>query len=326
MAGGPSHRDRGELRGVESARAKSPRRRSTPPVPVKQKLALPRKRALRDGVLAAFSRVLGVARRAARAAPGDPVRAVHEFRKSIRRARALVSLLSPALGKRAAGGFVRALRRAFRETGALRDADILLATLRDLPPHPSEEPARAAAQEVLSARERESPGPEETAQILEGSARALRPLPAALEVVLPELFSTGDLERGLARSERRVRRALARALETQTEEDFHEWRKRVKELRYQIELLAAGSGKELKAREKELGNLAEELGQVTDVIVLRRELERLQAEESIPASPEWLALLRDLVRKRVEDLLSRGDKLFADAPRRFARRVLAERG
>jgi CHAD domain-containing protein len=145
-------------------------------------------------------------------------------------------------------------------------------------------------------------------------------------VVLPELFSTGDLERGLARSERRVRRALARALETQTEEDFHEWRKRVKELRYQIELLAAGSGKELKAREKELGNLAEELGQVTDVIVLRRELERLQAEESIPASPEWLALLRDLVRKRVEDLLSRGDKLFADAPRRFARRVLAERG
>ena len=51
---------------------------------------------LREGLLSAFSGILLVARRHATAASVDPKRALHDFRKSIRRARSVVALLRPA--------------------------------------------------------------------------------------------------------------------------------------------------------------------------------------------------------------------------------------
>jgi CHAD domain-containing protein len=123
-----------------------------------------------------------------------------------------------------------------------------------------------------------------------------------------------------------VRRSLRRAVASRADVDFHEWRKRVKELRYQVELLAAGASVELKTREKALGKLAEELGKVTDALVLLRELERLEEDGAIPPGAAWLDRIRLLIREQSDTLLSGGTELFADAPRRFARRVLAERG
>jgi len=275
-------------------------------------------------MLLAFSRILGAARRAARGAAADPVAAVHEYRKSLRRARALIAVLSPSLGKKATRGFVRRLRAAFRPTSALRDADVLLATLRAVPAAAEDDLERHAIEVALELEQRRSLA--ETAEVLAPGVRSLATLPGALEVTLDPEFSTRDLERGFARSRRRERRALERARETQADEDLHAWRKRVKELRYQVELLASTGSRELKKREKALGELAQELGDVTDLILLEREIARRERSGEIPATPGLRDRIQKIARARSPKIRERGESLFEDSPRLFARQVIAERG
>lgn len=287
------------------------------------KLRLPRRRPLRQGVLSAFSMVLAAARRAARGAAVDPVGAVHEYRKSLRRARAVIALLSVSLGKTATKGFVRRLQSAFRVTSALRDADVLPATLRSLPARAEDDPARHAVElalELEQGRARRS-----TSETLAGGLRSLAALPRALEVTLEPEFSAHDLERGLARSRRRERRALERARRTGTAEDLHDWRRRVKELRYQVELLASTGSLELEKRDRALGELARELGEVTDLILLAREIGRREREGEILAAA-LLDRIERTVRERSPGILERGWTLFEENPKLFARQVIGERG
>jgi CHAD domain-containing protein len=272
-------------------------------------------------MLRAFQSILAVNRRAAASAATHPVGAVHEFRKSIRRARATVELLRPALGGRAADGLVLALKKAFAETGSLRDADILLAALASLgEPDITTEALEAALKADLADR----PGPAQTAELLRGGAAGLRPLPGVLDVVLPADYSLGDLHKGLARTQRRARQAHSRALESYNQENFHRWRRRMKDLRYQVELLASGGSKALRHMEKELGRLAQDIGDTTDLFVLGREVEARAA--GLPDAAALAERIRRVSEDTARQLLSRGKELLAQAPRRFADRVLSERG
>jgi len=290
--------------------------------PAGRKLAMRRSATLRESVLLAFTRTLRYARAVARRAPQEPEESVHEYRKSVRRARAVVSLLRPALGRKTAAAFSRELRRAFAETGSLRDADVLLASLRLVPP--GNDPER---KEIESALERESRGGGEAAvRALEKGSEILKPLPQALRVVLPDTFSMEDLDRGLSRSARRVHATLERALETRTDADFHEWRKRVKELRYQVEMLASSGSPALRKREKKLSALAEDLGETTDLILLEAALHARIARGEIPDAPGLTGSIHSTIAERSGELLARGREMFASSPGDFAREVLAERG
>ena len=304
--------------GDPDARAK-PAHRKAP-----GKLRLPRRRPLRAGVVTAFARVLGAARRVARGSADDSVSAVHEYRKSLRRARAVVALLRPALGERAERGIRRKLRESFEVTGAFRDADVLQSTLSALPPVPEDDLARHAIAVSFELDQRRSR--RDASEALARGLASVAALPAVLDTCLDPTFSAHDLERGLTRLRRRERRALAQARESRRVEDFHEWRKRLKELRYAIELVASGATHELQAREKALGNLARDLGNVTDLTVLAGEIERRRDEGVIPAAPHLLATIGGLAAGKSAELLDRGANLFEDDPKTFARQVLAERG
>ena len=290
--------------------------------PAGRKLAMRRRTPLRESILRAFARTVGYARSVARRAASEPETAVHEYRKSIRRARAVIALLRPALGRKAASGVERELRRAFAETGALRDADVLLATLGRVT---EDDPARSTIEEALR-RERTAEDPGEAARALAAGHKILHPLPDALRVTLPDSFSMGELERGLMRSARRVHKTLARAARSGLDADFHEWRKRVKELRYQVELLASSGSAALRKREKDLSDLAEGLGETTDLILLEAALARRTSRGEIPDAPALAGALRATIADRSQVLIARGQKTFAEAPADFARHVLAERG
>lgn len=289
--------------------------------PAGRKLAMRRATTLRESVLLAFARTIRYARAAARRAAAEPEESVHEYRKSIRRCRAVVSLLRPALGTKAARSFSRELRRAFAETGALRDADVLLASLKLVP---SDDPALPEIEAQLR-REGRSDGDDAVRALAKGS-EILKPLPDSLRVVLPETFSMDDLDRGLTRSARRVKATLERAIETRTDADFHEWRKRVKELRYQVEMLASSGSPALKKREKKLDALAEELGEATDLILLESALGRRASRGEIPDAPALTGAIHSSIADRSRQLLARGREMFAESPGDFAREVLAERG
>ena len=282
---------------------------------------MPRGVPLREGLLVAFGRILSHARACARRAAEEPVESVHEFRKSVRRARALVSLVRPSLGKSAAHGIAAELRRAFAETGPLRDADILLVTLRSIE---ADDPHRGAVEEVLE-RERLRDGASAAAALRTGS-KILQPLPGALRVTLRRDFAMDDLARGIARGYRRSQDALIRAAETRLLIDLHEWRKRVKELRYEIELLASSGSPESRQREKKLSALAEELGRVTDLVVLLAALGEREKAGAIPRAETLLEAIRADIGSSSQNLIARGEELFAEPPASFARQVLAERG
>lgn len=287
----------------------------------RRRLKAPRGVPLREAMLSAFTAIIATARGTVRHVALEPEEALHDFRKSVRRARALVSLLRPALGRTAATGLSGELRAAFQATGALRDADILIATLQSVA---SDDPSRPIVERAL-AQEQSRDGAR-AGEALAAGSRLLRPLPDVLRVTLPQAFSMDDLARGLARSSRRVRATLAQAVEAGTSAAFHEWRKRVKELRYQIELLASSGSGALKKREKALAALAEELGKVTDLIVLQTALVERQASGAVPQAPALADAIRTTIDARARELTQRGVAFFTEAPADFARQVLAERG
>ena len=277
-------------------------------------------------MLAAFARALSAARRASRAAAEDPVTAVHDYRKSLRRARSIVALLAPSIGRRGARALRERLHGAFSETGALRDASVLHAALDALPAEPDDdEAARRALREAYADAETRSR--REAVGALERGAAALRPLPAALELLLDPQFSARDLERGLLRGRRRERRAFDGALDSREPADVHEWRKRLKELRYEIELLASTGTPPLKKRERRLAELAKDLGEATDAALLARDIAGRLERGAAPAGADALRTRAATVAAaRTEPLLTRAATLFEDDPREFARRVVGERG
>ena len=305
------------IAGAPATRARSGRRAG------KGKLRLRRNVPLREAIIGSFAGVLLVARRCTATADSEPARSVHDFRKSLRRARSVVALLRPALGRTAAGGLTEGLRSAFRSTSDLRDADVLTATLAGLAGDDPELFVEAAEVAARVSANSKDVRPE---KVLREAIPILRRLPGALEVTLPREYSTPDLEEGLARGYRRAQRAWAAASERRTDAEFHEWRKRVKELRYQLELLASHGSSTLKAREKALGALARELGEVTDQALLCRRIESGDGGGAPGSASRLLERGRAAVRERSDELLSRGGAFFSDTPKAFARRVLAERG
>jgi CHAD domain-containing protein len=193
-----------------------------------------------------------------------------------------------------------------------------------VPAVPEEDLARHTLQVALELEQRRTR--RETSETLERGLAELASLAAALRVLLDPAFSAQDLEDGIRRSRRRERTSLERAVQTGDAADFHEWRKRVKELRYQIELLASTGSRELKKREKALGRLAQDLGEVTDLTVLAREIERRSSEGAVPPAAHLVDRIRKIAQDKSRRLLDDGVALFETDPRQFARQVMAERG
>src|SRR5206468_870608 len=103
-------------------------------------------------------------------------------------------------------------------------------------------------------------------------------------------------------------------------------RKRVKELRYQLEMLASSGSPALKRREKALATLAEDLGETTDLILLEAALKERAARGDIPEALSLHDAIRTAVSDRAQTLMTAGRAMFSVPPGEFARLVLAERG
>jgi CHAD domain-containing protein len=171
--------------------------------------------------------------------------AVHETRKALKRLRALIRLLEDELGEQAFARESAVLRDAGRRLARARDTEVMVGTLDDLlERHPGKLAhrrgvlklrARLVAERDKAARL--TLGDRATrAQVL-GELRALRARVAlwslsdrdgiqAVEPALKRLYGQGRRRR---RRAARARGDRARAM--------HEWRKRVKDLRYAAEML-----------------------------------------------------------------------------------------
>lgn len=276
---------------------------------------------LAHGLEKAMEGVIRYAQEWAAKADAEPEPAVHNFRKSIRRARALLKLMRNQLGRPSYEELVEDLRGAMRETSAARDADVMVSLVAAYPRKPKTAAALDALQALLEEQRRAVHSKGRLARALAEGARSLEEIPPRFGQLLPEGLHRGGLFASLEAGHRRARKAYRTAQGGESDDDFHDWRKRVKELRYQLELLLPLTGK-TKEHER-LALLAEELGAITDLVVMRdcvlAHRERLEETQPEPL----LKKLEKKIDKQQRLRYAEAEDLFGLKPRVFARRVLA---
>ncbi|WP_386066153.1 CHAD domain-containing protein [Tahibacter sp. UC22_41] len=164
---------------------------------------------------------------------------VHEARKCLRRVRALLALAGPRLGTQAIT-LDAELRRLCRGLSPLRDASALLEALQRLERGGVITANEAALAVAAASARREDRLSAALARDPELVARRRRLQRAAEKLAALDwpAVRCGDLRRGLARSERRLRRAAGRASRhRKNDAAWHRLRRRLRRWRQQNSLL-----------------------------------------------------------------------------------------
>ncbi|MBA2240981.1 MAG: CHAD domain-containing protein [Solirubrobacterales bacterium] len=126
---------------------------------------------------------------------------------------------------------------------------------------------------------------------------------------------------GLERSYGRGREALGQVRETPDDDaTVHEWRKRVKDLWYQLRLLRDSWEGVIAATVDELDRLSDLLGEHHDLAVLAEDV-----EARMPQPDGDAAQLVKAAGRRQRELLAEalpvGERIYTESPRRFSKRV-----
>jgi CHAD domain-containing protein len=271
---------------------------------------------LRRVLVAEFAAAAEAARDAAGSVDHNITTAVHEFRKALRRARAVLSLVGSALPKSERRAINRALREARRALGTARDHAVAPDTLDVLPLGIEERDTASSI--IQSAAEAMPPVPEIKQLLAEGAARAAAQV-EALEAALPQTVEWSTVEKGIRGTYRDARDARKTA--KRNRRSFHAWRRRSKELGYQLELLAGYAGMRASELAREVEGVTDTQGPAVDLLMLR-DFVRTHATGVEAASVHQLV---DSIEAQIDDLIAdsrrAGRALFDRKPRRFARRL-----
>jgi CHAD domain-containing protein len=227
---------------------------------------------------------------------------VHDARKRIKKTRALLRLARPVMTEKAFRRRNHALRDAGRTLSGARDTEVLAETVSDLA---ERYPGRApyGPVHVILADRTAEPGAGAGVDHLVRARWTLDGL------------DTDMLAAAFTRTYRDGRKAFAKE---PTTENLHDWRKRVKDLWYQQQLLEETWPSVMKAQAKEAKKLSKILGEDHDLAVLA---ETLRTDPELAAHAEAFEAVIAARRKR---LLKRARKLgrrvYAEKPKAFAKR------
>lgn len=262
-------------------------------------------------VQAAFGVAINAALEAALRIERDPQAALHEFRRAIRHARAIVAACHALLAPQGRLELNATLRQVTRMTGAMRDRDALPAALAELPVEGAAAEARASLEARLLVERLRARQPLLRLRKLAVAAAKLSLLPARLETLLPPRVSTVDLGKGLKRLAKRAHKAVRSArLDPVEVEPAHAARKRLRTLANALSLLAkerTRTGKPARRAAK----LSRRLGATLDYQRLAKRA-GIGVQGAMQAgSGELLALLEREAIARRPRLLARADRLLA---------------
>lgn len=258
--------------------------------------------------------------------PSDPdgiEEAVHEARKRCKELRGLARLVRPALGKEFAR-FNELVRDAADELSSIRDAHAVSATFDELRASTGQQHDSGLEQVRRDQAERSVHAATTVGADDERVRRARRRLAKARKRVdhwsIPSGFdSLGD---GLRSTYERGRKGLRKARRRPSDDRFHEWRKGVKYLWYQVRLLESAAPSVLTPLADRLDDLSEALGDDHDLSVLIARLEsdpeRAGGQRAVEGAVELARTQQDELRRRAVRL---GATVYAEPAARFATRV-----
>jgi len=233
---------------------------------------------------------------------------VHEARKHLKKARAVLRLLRAQLGE-----LYTAANRRLRDTGrrlsAARDATVVRQTFESVVA-PGVDGADRTVLDTIGGRlrERADAAELEGGSFAAAAAKVDAELAAAREAALGwDLadYGSGDFARACAKNYRLARRAMRRVEKKRTAERCHEWRKRVKEDWYHMRLLDH-------PRREALDALGDLLGHANDLAVLSEVLTHQDVRDAA------LELRVETLRSSaIGDALESVWKVYGSKPKEF---------
>ncbi len=247
----------------------------------------------------------------------DPVDAVHEARKSLKKTRSLLRLGRGALDPGERRRDNAALRDAGRRLSATRDAEVMLEATDDLADRFAGRVPGAtfdAIRRHLAAERRPEAGL--TSQV----AEELKVVRSRIDDWTPRRSGWKALEPGLERSYSRGRAGLEKARNRPTVENLHEWRKRSKDLWYHLRLLKSFAPGIVGGAAKDADKLSKLLGDDHDLAVLHQTLEQGGGELRIDLDAV-LALIEHHRDQLQADAFVLGQRLYAERPKAFVARM-----
>lgn len=252
--------------------------------------------------------------------------AVHDTRKSFKRLRATVRLARAGLGDDVYRHENAALRDGGRHLSGARDASVLTETLDQLQKASGNVLPDGATAKLRDQLEHER----------EQALTSLRADEAMVAAVVEEIGQArtrtaawsfesegfDSLEPGLRRIYRRGRKAMHRAQSDPTDENLHEWRKRVKDLWHAEQLLRAAAPKKMKKLARRTHVLADVLGDDHDLSELRLSVQR--HDDSFDDHAAQAAQIAVIDRRRGElqrQAFALGERVYGRRPKKFVRAV-----
>src|SRR5262245_10973954 len=248
---------------------------------------------------------------------------VHEVRKHLKKLRAAMRLAIGQVGKNCHAQEDRCVRDIGRLVSDLRDAQVRLQTFIDLRHKASKKKGRQLFPhtEELLLLERES----FSAAFAGWQSQAI----PQLENVKARLMDwpLNDLNwkqvcGAVCKIYRRGQRALAKAIDDPDPEHFHSWRKRVKDVWYQLRILQPLNRTVLEEMAHDAEVLGELLGIEHDLDFLWSRLKNECSDQRLAAE---LTQLQKLITKRGKrlrrDALELGRRFYAEPSKAFAKRI-----
>jgi CHAD domain-containing protein len=261
----------------------------------------------------------------------DPSECIHAARKDLKKLRAVARLVRQELGE----DLYRAENARYRDAGRLlsgpRDAEVKLETLEELRTRegasldPGIDEWLAALREERDRAVEEVRGGVATA----GQASATTPLGRAIAAVElgPQRIAAWPLSTdswklvgpGVDRAYRRGRREMRRTAEDPSGPAMHQWRKRAKDLWYQLRILREAIPAPLSDSLDLADRLAEALGDHHDLTLLRDDLLR----RDLPGvrRPTVVAAIAARQEELAAAAFDLGEDLYARKPKAFRRKL-----
>ncbi|MFN2233460.1 MAG: CHAD domain-containing protein [Anaerolineales bacterium] len=251
---------------------------------------------------------------------------VHDARKNCKRVRAVYRLIRDEIGF----AIYREENIRFRDTARLlagaRDSLVLIQTFDKLVNTYSDELSIHAyldfrqylVDRYQTTLKNELDHPQRISAIqksMREASKQISNLP-----IIREDFSA--FQGGLQRTYRRGRKAMHRAYTQPSPDIFHEWRKQVKYLWHQVEVLESIQPEILTKLANELHILSDYLGEDHDLAVLRNTI--LTASTFSDGEFEKSLIFRKIDQERMElegNALTLGERLLSDPPEIFVQRM-----
>jgi len=256
----------------------------------------------------------------------QPSEVVHDVRKRLKKMRALLRLVRDEIGKETYQRENICFRDAGRKLSSVRDAQVLIETVETLEKHfknivvPN---AFNEIKEILVEHYRV-----QKRELLQEEHR-MEKVAAMLETGKNRIsdwsIDSNDwlvLEKGLKKTYKKGKQDFTNAYQSLSVENLHEWRKRVKDLWYHLQILQPIWSDFMGELIHQTHILANYLGDDHDLAVLK---EYLMTKVEIESNNKQLIVLLALIDRRRPELQlaakGLGERIYTESPKKFVSRI-----